>query len=156
MDTKKAELSADDLSALVLLQSLDEFNELQDEYGEEVTSLRDKLDRYEEGMTFGYEELDRMEQSIRNLEAAGLLLVGPNDNEIYFFPQGKEAVNAVTEHGDFSKGGLEADEKVIKGLTLNDITQAIKNIDKDKLLKSLDKVLSSLNIVVKLAKYIHP
>lgn len=156
MDTQKIELNEDDLSALVLLQSLDEFDEAQTIYGEEVTSLREKLDQYEEGMTFGYDELDMMDQSIENLEAAGLLKVDPNDNEIYILPQGKDAVNAITGNGDFSKDSLETGEKVIKGLTLNDITQAMKRFDKAKLLKNLDRVLAGLSNAVTVAGFIRP
>lgn len=156
MDTQKIELNEDDLSALVLLQLLDEFDEAQTIYGEEVTSLREKLEQYEEGMTFGYDELDMMDQSIENLEAAGLLKVDPNDNEIYILPQGKDAVNAITGNGDFSKDSLETGEKVIKGLTLNDITQAIKRLDKARLLKNLDRVLAGLSNAVTVAGFIRP
>lgn len=156
MDTQKIELNEDDLSALVLLKSLDEFNEAQNIYGEEVTSLREKLEQYEEGMTFGYDELDMMDQSIENLEAAGLLKVDPNNREIYILQQGKDTGNVVTENGDFCKDSLKAEGKNIKGITINEITQTIKKFDKDKLLKNLDRVLTGLNIVLTLAGFVHP
>ena len=155
MDKQKTELSVDDLSALVLLQSLDDFKGLKDEYGEDVTSLREKLDRYEAGMTFGYDELDKMDQSIENLEAAGLIKVEPDEGEIYLLEQGKEAGNIAAENGVLCKDSLEMGEKSIKGLTLDEIKQSIKRIDTDKLLKNLDKVLTSLNIVVSAKEFLH-
>lgn len=155
MDKQKTELSVDDLSALVLLQSLDDFEGLKDINGEDVTSLREKLNRYEAGMTLSDDDSDKLDQSIENLEAAGLLKVEPDAREIYLLEQGKEAGNIATENGVFCKDSLEADGKSIKGATLGEIKQSIKNIDVDKLLKNLDRALKSLNIVVLIKELLH-
>ena len=72
MDTQRKELNLDDISTLVLLQSLDDFS-ANDGFGEEITSLSDKFDRYIYGLTPAQEELDSMEESIENLIQAKLM-----------------------------------------------------------------------------------
>ncbi len=96
MDTQRKELNLDDISTLVLLQSLDDFS-ANDGFGEEITSLSDKFDRYIYGLTPAQEELDSMEESIENLIQAKLM-ERDDSGELTIIQQGKEIAKKIIDN----------------------------------------------------------
>lgn len=96
METQKKELNAEDISVLVLLQTLDDFH-VNDEYGDEVTSLYHKFDRYTDGMTPSQEEYDGMLESVENLIQAGLMKEDAPE-EWSIEPLGAKAAKAIIDN----------------------------------------------------------